>query len=309
MNKKFCENCGQVIKNPRAKKWCDACRFVTFPCALCGKVVTVKRSQYDQSHPTTGEKIVRHFCSRKCAIGFGSQIAAKQRENKVNVTCPNCSKVNERKASHAYRLFCDVRCYGEYRRKHSELYPPNRPGKEAMKRLRGRKGAKNPNYGNTGDKSPHWKGGSEKRRCKGWGTIRKLIQRRDENRCMLCGKTAAQVIQMHTHHIYRWVDIHCNHPHNLITVCISCHQGRIHGNGSSPPAHQLVTLAQQSTLARLAPDDLQLIVKLDRQHRGGKGLPRYIVDALGLPDSYLDDWQQLPLALSDQSASLSHQAD
>lgn len=309
MNKKICENCGKVIKNLRAKKWCDDCRFVTFSCVLCGKVVTVKRSQYNQLHPTTGEKLTRHFCSRRCAIGFGSQIAAELRENKVDVSCPNCGKVNSRKASHANRLFCDVDCYGEYRRKHPELYPHHKMRQEALEKLRDRKGSKNPNYGMTGDKSPLWKGGRERCRGKGWATIRKLIQRRDENKCVLCEKTVEQVVQMDVHHIYDWADTHCNHPHNLITVCISCHQGCIHGNGTSPPARQLATLAQQSTLARLAPDDLQLIVKLDRQQRAGKGLPRYVVDALGLPDSYLDDWQQLPLSLLGQSASQSHRAD
>jgi len=294
MASKICVHCGTQFHAPTNTKRCDNCRFITFPCEACGREKTIRRTRYDALLPDGSPKS-HHFCSRKCSIGYGSRIAAKLRENKVSVICPNCGKSNERRISHAKRLFCDVNCYAEYRRNHPELYPANKPGPEAMKRFRQRTGKNNPMYGTTGDKSPFWKGGRTKYRGKGWGTINKLIKRRDGYRCTLCQKSHEEVPQLDIHHIFNWAETQCNHPHNLLTVCIFCHQGCLHGNQPSPPNHQLASLARAATLARLAPDDLRLIVSLDLQHRHGKGFPWCVVETLGLPESYLGGWQQLPL--------------
>lgn len=259
---------------------------VTYICNYCGKKRTVPAWYFKQLYPDGKGPFA-------CSIQCGCKL--RERGNSVIVTCPNCGKQSRRKKSHANRLFCNVDCYGEYRGKHPELYPPNHPGEEAMKRLRDRTGPKNPNYRMTGDKSPHWKGGREKYRGNGWFTIRKLIKRRDENRCAICGRHESEVRQIDIHHIFNWADTHCNHPYNLITLCINCHQGAVHGNSPAPPNHELAALAQESSRARLAPDDYQLIARLDLQQRQSRGLPAHVVEVLGLPESYLDDWRQIHL--------------
>lgn len=244
---------------------------VTYTCECCGKERTVDKWYYDQLYKNSNKP-------KACSVKCGSKL--RERGNRVTVVCPNCGSEHSRKLSHKDRLFCNSGCYGEYRSSHPEQYPPPKINERTMRILRARTGKNNPAYGMTGDKSPHWKGGRDSYRGRGWKTIRKLIKKRDDYTCVLCGKGKDQIAQLDIHHIYDWAETECNHPHNLITVCSSCHQGRIHGSSQSPPRRQLANIALQSTRASLEPDDLQLIERLDRQQRCDKPLPQYISETL-----------------------------
>ena len=159
-----CVICGKELP-ARSKKFCHNCRYVTFACYGCGKQVTTSRSKYLQL-PGGSEK-TNHFCSRRCAIGYGSKIAAVNRENKIDIVCPNCGKVNKRKKAHSGRPFCNRKCFFEYRKANQELYPGHKPTGEELANLKKRTGKNNPAYGRTGDKCPQWKGGRESYRGKG----------------------------------------------------------------------------------------------------------------------------------------------
>ena len=279
MKTKSCSICGKALET-RQIKYCSDCKNVTYNCERCGKEKTVSRDHY--------ERVKHHFCSFNCSrwhVANGAAIArTKAAGGKAIVVCPNCGKKNERKQSNKDRLFCDRKCYGEYRKAHPEKYPANKPSEAAMIKFRQRTGKNNPMYGATGDKCVHWKGGRDKDRGKGWRTIRKLIKRRDGNKCMVCGTENAP--QFDVHHIVNWARENINHPHNLITLCARCHQSNIHGPSPSILDHQLLALAQKSTRDQFSQDDLRLIAKLDYQQRCGKPVPQHLCNKLSLPDNY-----------------------
>ena len=120
MSSRACAHCGNTFNARGPQKWCKNCSMVTFNCATCGKPKTIKRSRYERPDLSPDSE---RFCSRKCAVYKGSQIAAEQRMNGSMVTCPNCGKSNYRSDADQARTFCDHSCYMSYRILHPEEYP------------------------------------------------------------------------------------------------------------------------------------------------------------------------------------------
>lgn len=55
---------------------------------------------------------------------------------------------------------------------------------------------------------------------KNWESIRKLVYRRDGNRCVLCGQKG----KLHAHHLVPVKISHSNSMSNLVSVCEKCHR-------------------------------------------------------------------------------------
>ena len=55
---------------------------------------------------------------------------------------------------------------------------------------------------------------------KNWENIRKLVYRRDGNRCVLCGQKG----KLHAHHLVPVRISHDNSISNLVSVCEKCHR-------------------------------------------------------------------------------------
>lgn len=262
-----CEICEISLHGTHCLRWCKECQTVTFNCDQCGQEATQPRTKYNRSKS--------HFCSRTCGNIYGWQIAGEKRRKPIKVKCPQCGTINIKNPTKAKRLFCNRTCSIAYRRTHLELYPHHPMTQAARDKLsQERTGEGNPGYGKLGQLSPHWKGGRDSYRGKGWKTVRKIIKRRDNHTCILCNQ---QDNQLDVHHIYDWNSFPCNHPHNLVTLCASCHQGVLHSeNGdhnSGDYRQELLTLALCSTEHCLSQDDYQTIVTVDNTLRNGQTVP------------------------------------
>jgi len=290
MSTRICVHCGKSFQAQGRRKFCDDCDTVTFQCANCGKTTTIKRNKYYR--PDLPEDRA-HFCSQKCSIGRGSQVAAEQRMNGSMVTCPNCGKSNYRSRTDQARVFCDQTCFFEYRRNHLEEYPSQfeRPEIHAKAMATRKRRGTNWALGRTGPKSIFWKGGTTHDRGTSWSVIRELIVKRDQSKCSLCNAPSKRR-QLDVHHIVEWVEEKCNHPFNLITVCQRCHLKRIHGNSPAPPIHELVSFARRSTLEQLSPRDFQYILERDAEQREGKPLSQQTIDLLNLTGQQSSVWNQ-----------------
>lgn len=79
-----------------------------------------------------------------------------------------------------------------------------------------------------GENNPAWKGGvANWDYAYNWKTLSKKIKDRDNWTCQLCGETRKRWNHhLHVHHIDE--DKTNNHPHNLVSLCSTCHKP-IHG--------------------------------------------------------------------------------
>lgn len=96
---------------------------------------------------------------------------------------------------------------------------------------------KPPTVQRRGERSPHWKGGTENYYGPLWRTRRQQAIERDDRQCQKCGMSLERHVaehgaELHVHHIVRYADFDDDETahslNNLITVCYSCH-GDIEG--------------------------------------------------------------------------------
>ena len=95
-----------------------------------------------------------------------------------------------------------------------------------------------------GERNPAWNGGiADWDYSPNWKAICRLVRKRDEYTCQLCGKQfKPQSRTLHIHHIDE--DKRNTHPWNLIALCSSCHHP-LHGNSSIRP--HLSAIARERT--------------------------------------------------------------
>lgn len=103
MEKKTCLQCGKEFRVPKSRlgKYCSqqCCRIskqrqVTFRCAICGKIVNRRLSNFRQNK--------NHYCSYECS--------AASRKNKVKRICLFCGKQFWAVPS-ANRKYCSKKCH------------------------------------------------------------------------------------------------------------------------------------------------------------------------------------------------------
>ena len=76
----------------------------------------------------------------------------------------------------------------------------------------------------SGEKNPHWKGGSPSYRGPSYDRQRMKVLERDSFTCTLCGvRQDNEERQLDVHHIIPYKNGGTNDLSNLITVCRSCH--------------------------------------------------------------------------------------
>ncbi len=79
-----------------------------------------------------------------------------------------------------------------------------------------------------GEKSWKWKGGmsselQERLRSFEWIKTRRMVCKRDNQTCRICGYKAGGKLKLHVHHIVPYRISHDDSLENLITLCQTCH--------------------------------------------------------------------------------------
>lgn len=124
--------------------------------------------------------------------GIKGEANPNWRGKQIDHTCTNCGKIFTAYKEHRKGkcTFCSAKCRGEYLR---------------------------------GDRSLAWKGGCKDKYPIEFKRLRKSIRDRDNNKCVMCGKTRAdnnnQALSVH-HIDYNKRNLDGS---NLITLCLSCH--------------------------------------------------------------------------------------
>ena len=191
---RICEKCSKEYHCKNNSHYCDDCRSSEKACVVCGKSFKTRLS-----HPTE-----RFTCSKICMGVRKSELAISNRAM-IRPPCANCGKpitrkyiaYGKRKKKH---LFCNTKCYGEWR------------GKNV-----------------TADFHPRYKGGYEGYYGPGWLRQRMLARKRDLV-CQRCGKSPEENGKsLDVHHIVAFREFgieRAKEAHdlgNLISYCASCH--------------------------------------------------------------------------------------
>lgn len=218
--KRTCERCKNVFWTTKAKIRVGKGRFCSKdcfhppqykPCTNCKKQVRYKPYQL--------KRFDNVFCSRKCYAEWKSQ--------KTTIPCLICGEPTERKPSViAERNFCSRKCYNKYRRDSYYVFtcrfceqpfelPPGHFGKNMYQGVycspecqaldRRMDDAVRSEYNHEFTE-----------------LLKEEIRKRDDYQCQMCNTQEYE--------IYRNLDVHHidydktnNHPHNLISLCNSCH--------------------------------------------------------------------------------------
>ncbi len=225
---RICRNCQKEFSNKGKRSYCDECNLVTFNCRTCGKEKTVPRHKYNR--PDVKENAGK-YCSTKCAIYAGSQLAAKQRVNGTLTKCPNCGNENYRSIANAARVFCNSRCYGDYRAKNPDIYPSQFINPEVVEKAirnresRGHNGMK----GKFAENHHRWTGGKIGYRGPSWQDARKAVIFIDGENCAVCGNPGKNIHHIVPFRKFKYKagenrnDILANNTKILITLCYRCH--------------------------------------------------------------------------------------
>lgn len=189
-------------------------------CKICHKLFYVKPSQFDRSKT----------CSMKCGgIWQSKLIQGKKNPNyktRTNKICPHCKKTFKVLPHQNVKIFCNQKCRNAFSKK--ENHPSwngggdnwcvdcNKPISTYAKRCE--KCSKSMQHNN------NWQGGKsfEKYGLEFNDDLRKLIRKRDNFTCQICGINQKQLKRkLHVHHIDK--NKKNNNPTNLVSLCINCH--------------------------------------------------------------------------------------
>lgn len=190
---------------------------VSCVCVHCNKNFVTKVSQ--KRYQKYG---LPKFCSTKC------------RKEHYTAVCSYCGKifhcppsvVNQRKSK---KVFCSNNCRNAF-------FHPQRTCKQCGKVLFNQRWAKDRPFcsrkcyseylslNNCQENHPRWTGGFANHTGREWRQAQRLVRKRDNNTCQLCGVTAKQLGKnMDVHHIIPFRISQNHSPDNLICLCPSCH--------------------------------------------------------------------------------------
>jgi len=242
---KTCRNCHVDFTTNGSGVYCDKCKLVDCVCEKCGKDFERTRTQI--VNRSNVSKDGHLFCSKKCAIHYGSLIAAEQRENGEYIKCPNCGKENYKSKADSKRVFCNNRCYGDYRSKNPDKYPSAMNNPATAKKARDTRIARGTNgmIGRRAEKHHRWRGGKVDYRGPSWYETRNKAEKRDKGYCMACKKKGKDVHHIIPFRKFRYVagenrnDIVANHRNNLIYLCRRCHGYAENHNNTNLPIERV----------------------------------------------------------------------
>lgn len=218
------------------------------PCANCGEEVIKSRSR-----KRNGQKSDKLFCNRDCYDAHRRAII----EARVS-TCPRCKEVFKVPGGKQSRIYCSEVCWKaekkakptncvncgclftalKFNHKRREYVSANnyKTCSEACNRAwwsnnQVRKDKISAAF--TGEKHPHWQGGSHSLsgRGVGWQKARLEARKRAGFKCQTCGMSEADHLAKHrqTLHVNHKIPYHQhtsgnpNRPSNLEALCVSCH--------------------------------------------------------------------------------------
>jgi len=227
---KVCEQCGKsynVIPSRKQRRFCSKpCRLayhrnppVTIICEVCGKPFTAKACRHDARfcslscggkwHMQNKEMPHTHMPGNQLRKGLVPTNAFKVGQTRgrnnarwvepIVLACSNCEKPFERKPwqirqdKSKYGLqFCSQTCHYAYMR---------------------------------GTQSPHWVGGPQTYRGRGWLKAREAAIARDNGTCQKCGKVVGSSIPVHHIRPFREFTTaeEANGLGNLVCLCRNCH--------------------------------------------------------------------------------------
>ena len=171
--------------------------YIDVTCKTCGRVFQVSKNRYN-----AGRGI---FCSKQCKNDY----TPKQKK----IKCDYCGKEYIAKESelnrNTHHYCCTICAHKDYRNHYSEENSANW-NKSVLK----------------GEKSPNWKGGSQRDKHNGnykYVDWRTSVFERDNYTCQECGQVGGK---LNAHHILPWAK-HIAFRYELwngITLCESCHK-------------------------------------------------------------------------------------
>lgn len=196
----------------------------TFRCDNCGDMF----EKYESKIRDNQENI---FCSRDCKNEYGS----------VSVSCNTCGSTISKTKNQFERNkhnYCSQECYFKSGR---EIVECDECG-ETVEKISYRSNTKYDFCSRKccqkhfrGKNHPDWEGGKEVYYGANWRKMRQRALERDNNLCLLCGKSGEQQ-SLHVHHIKPLKTFDepedANYLDNLVSLCPSCH-----GEVESLPIH------------------------------------------------------------------------
>lgn len=244
--KKNCPHCQKEFETNYRTKFCPKCRIVDLNCDTCKKPFQMERVRYERCDvPSAKAGKRKAYCTPECNMKAMIAAASKARENFVMVECPNCGKSNRRTKYHASRIFCDRKCYKNYRRNHPEKYPPPTVrNPECIKKIvetRKRNGTNV--FAKRGPEHPNWRGGKIHYRGPSWEAQRQIAIEHDLV-CVSCGNPGEQVHHIVPFRKFKYKpeknrnDLYANDPIVLVYLCNPCH-GRAKKKNAGVPQDRI----------------------------------------------------------------------
>ncbi len=228
----FCKKCGGEFKVSKYRR--DIAKFCSYNCSgnfrkgktyeeICGKV-RKEKTYIELYGKTKAEEIKEKMSNSHKGKPAWNDLGFK-------LKCKFC-KEEFKSAPSNKRIFCSKKCFDNFQRSDKEY---RKESTERMKKIRptiNMKGKNNPQYGKIGELASNWQGGlSFEPYNKSFNNkFKRVIRKRDNQICMLCGIHREKLSQaLDVHHIN--YDKLMSIPQNCISLCRKCNTG-VNGNRS-----------------------------------------------------------------------------
>lgn len=170
-------------------------------CTYCGEEKKVNKYVKDNQQ--------EFFCNKTCETRYREETRNgpdnPRWKSKVEKNCSQCDsvvKIYPSELKYKDRFFCDMNCYGDWR---------------------------SANISMSGEDHPRYTGGSVNHNTPLWKEQRRKARQRDNNMCLVCGKTKEEIGRKpDVHHLkpYREFDSDdkAHRLENLVTLCPTHHK-------------------------------------------------------------------------------------